>query len=149
MCLRCPVDSGEAGVLSYHTPSLLKVSLRAKVRGRRDACRSLYWRSMAQTPHWASIAAPGRGTCPLQVLGGTGGVWLLPAWSPVLRSRTFDLTPTLLTRVQGVGPTAVGRAVIRGGHDVAANPTYIFNARGVGYRFPKPGPVVSDESPPQ
>ncbi len=87
MSLRRPIDPGEAGVLSYHTPSSVAVSLRTKILGRRDARQSLYWRSKAQTPHWASIAAPGRGTSPTQVLGGTGRNWLLPAQSPVLRSR--------------------------------------------------------------
>ena len=55
------------------------------------------------------IAAPGRGTSPPQVLGGTGGVWLLPARLPVLRSRTFDLKQTLLTRVQGASLPSLPR----------------------------------------
>ena len=32
---------------------------------------------------------------------GTGRNWLLPAQSPVLRSRPFDMVPTVLTTVQG------------------------------------------------
>ena len=35
------------------------------------------------------------------------------------------------------------------GMDVAANPTYVFNAHGVRYRYARPSPVVSGESPPQ
>ena len=33
--------------------------------------------------------------------------------------------------------------------DRAADPTYIFNERGVGYRFARPGPVASAGHPPR
>ncbi len=41
---------------------------------RRDARRSLYWRSLAQTPQGASIAATCRGTRPPQVLEAQGAI---------------------------------------------------------------------------
>lgn len=58
-----------------------------KTRSRRDARRSLYWRSKAPTPHGASITAICRGTRPPQVIEAPGGHRSLPAD----RSEPFSL----------------------------------------------------------
>ncbi len=70
-------------------------------------CRSLYWRSMAHTPHWASIAAPRRGTSPPQVLGSAGGIGLLPTrcLSRCLHSNSEASDRFLKPHLNGTGGT--------------------------------------------
>ena len=50
MLLRPPVDTREPCQLQVEPP-LCRIEW-----ARPDACRSLYWRSTAQTPHWASVS---------------------------------------------------------------------------------------------
>ena len=70
-----------------------------------DPCTGAQWRKLP-TGHPSRLRAGVRS--PPQVLGGTGGVWLLLAWSPVLRSSLYDLMRILLTRVQGVRTNGTG-----------------------------------------
>ena len=80
------------------TPASRRTSRLAAANGRaNDACRSLYWRSWAQTPHGASIAgAPSRHKSPP---GDriTGGGWSLPTACPTPRLQPAKS----LGRVQG------------------------------------------------
>ena len=64
MLLRSPVDTREPSQLQVEPP-VCRIE-----RARPDACRSLYWRSTAQTPHGASI---GGWTAGAQVLCGVRG----------------------------------------------------------------------------
>ena len=52
-----------------------------------------------------------------------GGIWLLPAQSPVLRSRPFDMAPTALTRVQGAATGTCSRGGYGSWRDRSGNAT--------------------------
>ena len=72
----CMMQSPLIGAVT--TPSDRAADLRA----HRNPSRSLYWRSQARSPHWASVAAASPGHISSKVLTnrlGHGGKRLLPA----------------------------------------------------------------------
>ena len=97
MFLRPPVDTREPSQLQV-APPVCRIE-----RTRPDACRSLYWRSTAQTPHGASI---GGWTAGAQVLYRCSLHWD-PSVLPVACPTPRDHPAKSSRKVQGTSPFKV------------------------------------------